>query len=124
MSALLALACATCMAKYQHADFVPKQTSIKPGAGYEECFAFQAGEGLRYAYESSAPLTFRLYYREGDKVLSPVPEVSLKSLLPQRFVAEKQRDYCLSWRNVGKRTVALQYRYVAEYHLEPQIRDQ
>ena len=108
MSALLALACAACMAKYQHADFVPKQASIKPGASYEECFAFRAGEGLRYAYESSAPLAFRLYYREGDKVLSPLPEVSLKSLLPQRFVADKQHDYCLSWRNTGKRTVALQ----------------
>ena len=123
MSALLALACAACMAKYQHADFVPKQTRVKSGTSYEECFAFQAGEGVRYAYESSAPLTFRLYYREGDKVLSPLPEVSLKSLLPQRFVVDKQRDYCLSWRNAGKRTVAFQYRYVAEYHLEAPISD-
>jgi hypothetical protein len=81
---------------------------LEPNAVHEDCRALEAGERLDYRFSATVPLTFRIYYRDGNAVVSPITRerVTADSGIFQAALAS---NFCLQW-EIGLATGTLDYR--------------
>lgn len=69
---------------------------IAPYAFHEECAALQEGAKLDYHFEAKAPVTFQIYYREGNAFISTVNRDDVTEF-GGVFSVPAARRYCLRW---------------------------
>jgi hypothetical protein len=85
-----------------------QDAEIAPYEVREECAQLAAGERLDFRFESQAPVTFNLYYREGPSLLAPL---SREDVTSDSFVfrAPLTQRYCLRW-EAGRQGAIISYR--------------
>lgn len=85
-----------------------QQRPLRPYASFEECLDLKRGQRLDYRFESEAPVSFAIRYRDGRAVVAPVDQggsTGLSGLYPVSY----PRRYCLSW-EAGARATTITYR--------------
>lgn len=80
---------------------------LPPGKVAEECLMLQAGEKLRYAYDSTEPLLFNIHYHVDESVHYPVRPAERQQQSETSFTAALAQTYCLMWENTNKTASAL-----------------
>ncbi len=69
---------------------------LAPYEAYEDCADLVAGDRLDYRFESTEPVKFTIYYRDGGARVAPINRdgtLSESGVLAARIAAR----YCLSW---------------------------
>jgi hypothetical protein len=97
--ALASLLLCACAAQDTIAADEPRTASELPVAPYsfhEECAALEVDDRLNYHFESKAPVTFEIYYREGSASISTVNRDGVTAF-GGVFNAPAARRYCLRW---------------------------
>lgn len=81
---------------------------IAPYEVREECARLAAGDRLDWRFESQAPVTFNLYYVEGNAFLAPISRDDVTADAGV-YLARTARRYCLRW-EAGRRGAIVSYR--------------
>jgi hypothetical protein len=81
---------------------------IAPYAVREECAQLREGDRLDWRFESRAPVTFNLYYKEGSTFLAPISREDTTTDAGV-YLARTARRYCLRW-EAGRPGAVLTYR--------------
>lgn len=85
-----------------------QKRTLGPYAGFEECLELKRGQRLDYRFESEAPVSFAIRYRDGSAVVAPVDRggsTGETGLYPVSY----PRRYCLAW-EAGARATTITYR--------------
>lgn len=69
---------------------------LAPYATHEDCADLVAGDRLDYRFESTEPITFMIYYRDGGASIAPINRDKTLSEAGV-FAARIAARYCLSW---------------------------
>jgi len=94
----LALLLAGCAGETLVADEprVVDGAEINPYEVREECARLAEGDRLDWRFESQAPVTFNLYYVEGNAFLAPISREDVTADAGI-YLARTARRYCLRW---------------------------
>lgn len=104
VSLLLALVAAGCASTGEKTGTV----KIEATSTYEDCFAMEPGDSMKYVFESQGPLDFNVHYHEGGEVVYPVAKTGV-TLDKGVFEAATTNYYCLMWTNPHTKPVWLGY---------------
>ncbi|HTP98151.1 MAG TPA: hypothetical protein VMN56_02415 [Casimicrobiaceae bacterium] len=72
------------------------ELAIAPYEFHEECAELQAGDRYDYRFESKAPVSFEIYYRDGIAYIATVSREDTTEFSGV-FSAPAARRYCLRW---------------------------
>lgn len=70
--------------------------AIAPYEFHEECATLAPGDRIDYRFESQAPVTFQVYYKEGVTFISTVSREDVREGAGVFNVPEARR-YCVRW---------------------------
>jgi hypothetical protein len=109
-AAALAIAVAGCAADTFAPDAPRFMTAfaVAPYQVFEECAHLAPGDRLDYRFESKAPVSFYLYYRDGIAFVAPVTRDAITEASGVFQVPGAHR-YCLQW-EAGPQGTLLDYR--------------
>ena len=107
---LAALALSACATNTIVAD-TPRAESgreIAPYEFHEECAELAAGDRFDFRFESKAPVTFEIYYKDGITFVATVSREDTTEFASV-FLAPSPRRYCLRW-EAGRQGAVLDFR--------------
>jgi hypothetical protein len=81
---------------------------LAPYAVREECFTLRPGERVDYYFTSTAPLAFKVQYRDGNAVVVPIEHKATRQASGE-FVADRAQTYCAMW-EAGAEPALVDYR--------------
>ncbi|MCK5359473.1 MAG: hypothetical protein KAJ95_02545 [Gammaproteobacteria bacterium] len=85
-----------------------KAISLRPGEIHESCHDLATGIKLNYQYTGGSVTLFNIHYHKGKEIIYPVPD-ELAFRRNSSLTAASTQTYCLMWRNIQGRPVAVQY---------------
>ena len=82
---------------------------IAPGKFAELCGKLEAGQAVRWSFESAAPLDFNIHYHVGKDVVYPA-QMKQVAKAGDRLAVALAQDYCWMWTNktAARATVSVQ----------------
>ena len=84
------------------------ELAIAPYEFHEECATLQAGDRVDYRFETKAPVTFQIYYKEGIAFISTVSRDDVQESAGV-FNVPAARRYCVRW-DAGQQGALLDFR--------------
>ncbi len=110
LAAAIAIAVSGCAADTFMPDTPRSVTAfaVAPYQVFEECAHLAPGDRLDYFFESHAPVSFYLYYRDGTAFMAPVTRDAITEASGVFQVSSAER-YCLQW-EAGPQGALLDYR--------------
>ncbi len=87
---------------------IVREEPLAPYDAREECLRLVVGDRLDYEWTATRPVSFNIYYREGNAVLAPIVRERVTADLGV-FVPPMPQDYCLQW-EAGPGGALLDYR--------------
>jgi hypothetical protein len=106
-AALLGSGCTTAPLQPGEAKIV-REEPLAPYDAREECLRLVVGDRLDYEWTATRPVSFNIYYREGNAVLAPIVRERVTEDIGV-FVPPMPQDYCLQW-EAGPGGAMLDYR--------------
>ena len=85
-----------------------KSYNLRPGEVHESCYDLATGGKLNYQYTGSSVTLFNIHYHMGKDIIYPVPD-ELAFRRNSSLTSASAQSYCLMWRNIQGRPVALHY---------------
>jgi len=83
--------------------------SLAPFEFRELCFEMATRDEVQYDFRSDQPVEFDIHYHDGLRIRFPVKLTGV-TVHADRFVAERDRSYCLMWLNRNLSKTVLNYR--------------
>jgi len=108
---LLALPLAACAAPDTLVPDEPRtatEFAIAPYEFHEECATLAAGDRIDSRFESQAPVTFQIYYKEGITFISTVNREDVRESAGI-FNVPAPRRYCVRW-DAGQQGALVDFR--------------
>lgn len=81
---------------------------IAPFGIHEECIALEPREEIFYRFQSTAPVSFNIQFRDGNAVILPLTRDAVTEDSGP-FVADRKQIYCLMW-EAGAQASVVDYR--------------
>ena len=76
----------------------------------EICPEMDAGQSLKFEFESDHQVEFNLHYHEGEKVTYPIEPQKLSSIT-KTFKAPIKQTYCLMWKGLNEEASKIKINY-------------
>ena len=105
--AMLLVACATDTLRFDEPKAV-KGREIAPYEFHEECAQLATGDRIDYRFESTSPVLFEIYYKDGLMFVAPTSRDAVTEHSGV-FPVTSDRRYCLRW-EAGAPGAVLEYR--------------
>ena len=84
--------------------------TLAASGAHEECLQIDDRQSLEYTFTSSKPIQFKIYYRQGNKVIDSVKKELVEEGAGLYFPDESQ-TYCLKWSNPSAEPGTIRYRF-------------